>query len=224
MNILYLNDIDYSKVKKQFNKTVEFLENNDFNSAEIKKLPGTDFYRAKLDYENRLLFKFARYNNQTYILLLEVIYNHNYEKSRFLRGAKIDESKLRGPVNEAPVPAEDIIELNYVNPHSNRFHLLNKALSFDNIQQSVFTVKPPAVIVGSAGSGKTALTLEKIKQLKGDVLYVTLSPFLVDNSSTLYYSGNYINEKQNVDFLSFREFLETFRIISGQEVDFKNFN
>ena len=224
MNVLYLNDIDYSKVKKQFSKTVEHLENNNFNSAEIKKLPGTDFYRAKLDYENRLLFKFARYNNQTYILLLEVIYNHNYEKSRFLRGAKIDESKLRGPVNEAPVSGEDMVELNYVNPHSNRFHLLNKALSFDNVQQTVFTVKPPAVIVGSAGSGKTALTLEKIKQLKGDVLYVTLSPFLVDNSSTLYYSGNYINEKQNVDFLSFREFLETFRIISGQEVDFKNFN
>ncbi|MFW5823138.1 MAG: UvrD-helicase domain-containing protein, partial [Tangfeifania sp.] len=205
-------------------KTVEFLENNDFNSAEIKKLPGTDFYRAKLDYENRLLFKFARYNNQTYILLLEVIHNHNYEKSRFLRGAKIDESKLREWVNETPVPVEDMVELNYVNPHSNRFHLLNKALSFDNIQQTVFTVKPPVVIVGSAGSGKTALTLEKIKQLKGDILYVTLSPYLVDNSSMLYYSENYVNEKQNIDFLSFREFLETLKIISGKEVDFKNFN
>ena len=224
MNILYLNDIDYSKVKKQFNKTVEFLENNDFNSAEIKKLSDSGFYRAKLDYENRLLFKFAKYNNQTYILLLEVIYNHNYGKSRFLRGAKIDESKLRALLNKSQVSGEDIVELNYVNPHSNQFHLLNKALSFDNIQQTIFTVRPPAVIVGSAGSGKTALTLEKIKQLKGDVLYVTLSPFLVDNSSMLYYSGNYINEKQNVDFLSFREFLETLKIIPGQEVDFKNFN
>jgi hypothetical protein len=224
MNILYFNDINYSKVKKQFSKTVEFLENNNFNSAEVKKLPGTDFYRAKLDYENRLLFRFARYNNQTYILLLEVIYNHNYEKSRFLRGAKIDESKLRASVNEAQVPGEDIAELNYVNPRSNQFHMLNKALSFDNIQQNIFIVKPPVVIVGSAGSGKTVLTLEKIKQLKGDVLYVTLSPFLVDNSSMLYYSGNYINEKQNVDFLSFPEFLETLKIISGKEVDFKDFN
>lgn len=224
MNILYLNDIDYSKAKKQFSKTIEFLENNDFNSAEIKKLPGRDFYRAKLDYENRLLFKFAKYNNQTYILLLEVIYNHDYEKSRFLRGAKIDESKLRVLSNEKQVPKEDIVELNYVNHHSNRFHLLNKVLSFDNIQQNIFTVKPPVVIVGSAGSGKTVLTLEKIKQLKGDVLYVTLSPFLVDNSSMLYYSGNYVNEKQNVDFLSFREFLETLKVIPGKEVDFKNFN
>ncbi len=224
MNILYLNDIDYSKVKKQFNKTVEFLENNNFISAEIKKMPGSGFYRAKLDYENRLLFKFARHNNQTYILLLEVIYNHNYEKSRFLRGAKIDENKLRILADEKQIPREDIVELNYVNHHNNSFHLLNKVLSFDNIQQTIFTVKPPAVIVGSAGSGKTALTLEKIKQLRGDVLYVTLSPFLVDNSSMLYYSGNYINESQNVDFLSFRDFLDTLKVIAGKEVDYKDFN
>jgi hypothetical protein len=38
MNVLYLSDIDYSKVKKQFDKTVGFLENNDFDSAEIKKI------------------------------------------------------------------------------------------------------------------------------------------------------------------------------------------
>lgn len=224
MNILYLNNIDYSKVKNQFRKTVKFLEAGDFNSAEIKKLPDTGFYRAKLDYENRLLFKFARYNNQTYLLLLEVIYNHAYEKSRFLRGAKIDESKLRKLEHEKHIPNNDMVDLNFVNEHSNQFHLLNKALSFDNIQQNIFTVKPPVVIVGSAGSGKTVLTLEKIKQLKGDVLYVTLSPFLVENSSGLYYANSYVNEKQNVDFLSFREFLETLKVMNGKEVDFKAFN
>ena len=94
MNILYYNDIDNSRVKKQYSKTVGFLENNDFVSAEIKKISNSGYYRAKLDYENRLLFKFAKYNGQTYVLLLEVIYNHEYEKSRFLRGAKIDENRL----------------------------------------------------------------------------------------------------------------------------------
>ncbi len=224
MNILYLNDIDYSKVKKQFNKTVEFLKNNDFDSAEIKKLTNNGYYRAKLDYENRLLFKFAKYNSQTYILLLEVIYNHAYEKSRFLRGAKIDESKLKVLKSEKQVPEEETVELNYVNHKTNKFHLLNRVLSFDGFQQNIFTIKPPVVIVGSAGSGKTVLTLEKIKQLKGNVLYITLSPFLVDNSSRLYYSDNYVNEKQDVDFLSFKEYLETLKVIPGKEIDFKNFD
>src|SRR5680860_1109439 len=131
MNVLYLNDINYSRVKKQFTKTVGFLENNDFDSAEIKKLTNSGYYRAKLDYENRLLFKFAKYNGQTYVLLLEVIYNHAYEKSRFLRGAKIDESKLKVLKSERQVSEEEIVGLNYINQNSNKFHLLNKVLSFD---------------------------------------------------------------------------------------------
>jgi len=224
MKILYYNDLDSSRVKKQFIKTVNFLENNDFVSAEIKKLTDKGYYRAKLDYENRLLFKFAQYNHQTYILLLEIIYNHEYEKSRFLRGAKIDESKLLALKNEKQVTEDEMVELSYVNHHTNRFHLLNKVISFDSVQQDIFTVRPPVVIVGSAGSGKTVLTLEKIKQLNGNVLYVTLSPFLVDNSTKLYYSDNYINEKQDVDFLSFKEYLDTLRVIPGKELDYRSFN
>ena len=94
MEILYYRGLDYRKVKKQFEKTVEFLKAGDFSSAEVKKMASNGYYRAKLDYENRLLFKFAWYKDQYYLLLLEVIYNHEYEKSRFLRGAKIDENKL----------------------------------------------------------------------------------------------------------------------------------
>jgi ankyrin repeat protein len=224
MNVLFLSDIDFSKVKKQFGKTVEFLEKNDFDSAEIKKLTNSGYYRAKLDYENRLLFKFAKYNGQTYILLLEVIYNHAYEKSRFLRGAKVDESKLTVLKNEKQIPEEEKVELNYVNKQTNRFHLLNKALSFDDLQQNIFNLNPPVIIVGSAGSGKTVLTLEKIKQLHGNVLYITLSSFLVENSSRLYYSDHYSNDKQEVDFLSFKEYLQTLKVIPGKEVDYKNFN
>jgi len=224
MNILYFNDLDYSRVSKQFDKTVEFFKNDDFNSAEIKKLSYKDYYRAKLDNTNRLLFKFARYNGQTYILLMEVIYNHEYDKSRFLRGAKIDESKLNILKSKKAIPDKEFIDLNYVNHNTGKFHLLNKVLSFDDIQQKIFAVKPPVVIVGSAGSGKTVLTLEKIKLLKGNVLYVTLSPYLVDNSSRLYYSDNYVNEKQDVDFLSFKEYLETLKVIPWKELDFKSFN
>lgn len=224
MNVLYLNDIDYSRVKKQFDKTVKFFENDDFDSAEIKKLTISGLYRAKLDYENRLLFKFGKYNGQTYVLLLEVILNHAYEKSRFLRGAKIDEDKLKALKSEKQVSEEEMIELNYINHNTNKFHLLNKALSFDDLQQNIFNLKPPVIIVGSAGSGKTVLTLEKIKQLTGNVLYITLSPFLVDNSSRLYFSDYYVNVKQEVDFLSFKEYMETLKVIPGKEVDFKSFN
>ncbi|MCD4675504.1 MAG: UvrD-helicase domain-containing protein [Desulfobacula sp.] len=224
MNILFYKDLNISGVTKQYEKTVNFLKNGDFISADVKKMKNTGYYRAKLDYENRLIFKFARYKEQTYILLLEVIRNHNYDKSRFLGGAaRIDETKLLAVRNEKDIEKEQQPELTYLNQKASKFHLLDKVISFDNIQEEIFNLNPPVVIIGSAGSGKTVLTLEKIKPLKGNILYATLSPFLVEYSAKLYYSNNYINENQDIDFLSFTEFLETLKIISGKELDYKNF-
>ncbi|MFH1319518.1 MAG: ankyrin repeat domain-containing protein [Bacteroidota bacterium] len=223
MEVLIYNDIDYSKVKKQFDKTVEFLRNENFDSAEIKKLSHNGYYRAKLDYENRLLFKFAHHNNKNYILLLETILNHDYDKSRFLRGATIDESKLVPFPDSKQLPTEDIQLLPYVNPKIASFHILDKILSFDHDQQEIFHLPTPLIIIGSAGSGKTVLTLEKIKTLRGNILYITLSSFLAEHSAKLYYSFNYNNENQEIDFLSFREFIETLRIPQGKEIDFKAF-
>ena len=223
MNILYYRGLDYRKVKKQFEKTVEFLKAGDFSSAEVKKMSSNGYYRAKLDYENRLLFKFAWYKDQYYLLLLEVIYNHAYDKSRFLRGAKIDENKLELLRSTDEIGEQNREELVYANPRSVHFHILDKVISFDQEQERLFGLKPPVIIIGSAGSGKTALTLEKLKTLKGDVLYVTLSPFLVENSASLYYANHYENDKQEIDFLSYKEFLETLRIIKGRELDFHAF-
>ncbi len=223
MNILYYKGLTWPKVKEQFQKTVDFLQNNDFRSAEVKKLTNTEYFRAKLDYENRLLFKFAKHQDQMHILLLEVIYNHEYDKSRFLRGAKIDKNKLLPVKQKEKISQEDVSTMSYINPKSKHFYLLDKALSFDDNQQDIFKIQPPVIIIGSAGSGKTVLTLEKIKLLKGNILYITLSPFLAENSFRLYYSNNYNNEKQNIEFLSYIEFLNTLKIIPHRELDYKTF-
>ncbi|WP_373496692.1 UvrD-helicase domain-containing protein [Aquiflexum sp.] len=223
MDILYYSDLDFSKVKKQFEKTVDFLKNGDFKSAEIKKMQPTSYYRAKLDVENRLLFKFASYEGKNYILLLEVILNHEYEKSRFLKGAEIDETKIKLLLSEKEITKEDLLPLAYVNSKATSFNLLDKAISFDESQELIFHKRPPVIIIGSAGSGKTALTLEKIKLLKGRILYITLSPYLVENSSSLYYSFEYDNEKQEVEFLSFHDFIQSIKVAEGKEIDFKTF-
>ena len=223
MDLLFYNDLDYKKVSAQFNKVVEQLSHSNFNGAEVKKMPNTGFYRAKLDYENRLLFKIARHGSKKYLLLLEVIYNHDYANSRFLRGAKIDEAKCVAMPSPEAVVENEVVELSYVNPAVTKFHLLDKFISFDEFQEDVFRLKPPVIIIGSAGSGKTALTLEKLKTLKGRVLYVTLSPFLVESSSNQYYSYHYENEKQEIDFLSFKDFCSTLKILQGHEMDQRAF-
>jgi hypothetical protein len=217
------NDIDPGKVRKQFDRTIEQLSRGDFAAADVKKMTGTGYYRAKLGYENRLLFKFASFNNQTCLLVLEIIFNHEYDKSRFLRGSEVDESKLIPVKNQQEVSAEDLLPLIYINRRSNHFHLLDKVLSFDDDQNEILALSLPQIIIGSAGSGKTALTLEKIKSLNGKVLYITLSPYLAENSAQLFYSFNYENEELETDFLSYREYIETLHMPHGKEMDFKTF-
>ena len=223
MNILRYNELDTSGLDAPFERVVERLWAGDFRAADVKKLAPGPYYRAKLSDADRLLFRFARHNGSTYLLLLEVIRHHAYDRSRFLNGAAVDEAKLEPIPDPAAVPAPDHEELPYVNPAHPRVHLLDKILSFDDLQHEAFNLRPPLILIGSAGSGKTVLTLEKVKQLAGDILYVTHSAYLAENARNLYYSFNYENEAQNVEFLSYKEYLETLRVPAGKPMTFREF-
>ncbi len=223
MNILQYNDLDFSKARAAFDRTVAALQAGDFRAADVKKLTGTPYYRAKLSDADRLLFRFGTYGGRTYLLLLEVILAHAYEKSRFLNGAKVDDSKLQPVADPTAVAGEDCVSLPYVNPEQTRFHVLDKILSFDDRQIEAFGLRTPLILIGAAGSGKTALTLEKLKCLYGDVLYVTLSAYLAENARNLYYSHGYENDRQNIDFLSLREYVETLRVPPGRPITFRAF-
>ncbi len=214
MKVLLYRGLDPTTIPG-YEKLAAYLAADDFRSADVKKV-GDNLYRARLDHSNRLLFALYRHKGERCVLALEHIHRHAYEKSRFLaRGVSIDEDRI--PSVDAGA-AEEAPELPYLNPRRPRFHLLDKVLSFDDDQEAVYRQSPPLVIIGSAGSGKTALTLEKMKDAPGDILYVTRSPFLVQNARDLYYAHGYDNDEQNVDFLSFREYLESIRVPDGKEI------
>jgi hypothetical protein len=223
MEILIYNDLEFHKLKKQFDKTVTYLKAGDFRSADVKKLVNTDFYRAKLDETNRLLFKIGDHNGKKYLLLLEVILNHRYEKSRFLNGAPVDDAKLTAVTSEKNLQDHDIPAMGFINANQKHFHVLDKILSFDDTQTDIINLPLPVIVIGSAGSGKTALTLEKAKTLPGRVLYTTLSPYLVENAQNLYYSYEYENPKQEIEFLSFYEYVSSFEVPRGHELGFRAF-
>lgn len=225
MNLLYYKELDISPVKKQFERVEQYLKEGNFSAADVKKMPDTGgYYRARLDKENRLLFRFAEYRGEQYLLLLEVILNHAYEKSKFLRGARLDEGKFQ-PMGKNDLKREaEAQRLGFVHPQRPVFHLLDKPISFDDAQQAVFTLPLPLVVIGSAGSGKTALTLEKMKQLRGRVAYVSLSPYLVENARRIYYASGFEEEGQEVDFISFHEYLQGIKIPEGREITFRDFD
>ncbi|GAB4410522.1 MAG: hypothetical protein OHK0039_15020 [Bacteroidia bacterium] len=62
-----------------------------------------------------------------------------------------------------------------------------------------------------------------MKHLRGNILYISLSPYLIENAQQTYYAHNYENDHQEVDFLSFREYLEGLRVPQGKELTFRSF-
>ncbi len=222
--ILFYNQLDSRNVQKNFDKVLLQLSKGDFKSADVRKMTNAGYYRARLNSKDRLLFTLVSYKQKKYLLLLEVIQHHDYSKSRFLRGAQMPGEEAMQPLARAEdVPQTDIKQLNYINESGQSIHVLNKFISFDDTQQAIFQVHPPLIIIGSAGSGKTVLVLEKLKQLKGNVAYISLSNYLVENARKIYFSNNYENEESEVDFLSFQQYLESWQIPEGKEINFRAF-
>jgi hypothetical protein len=223
MRLLEYADLDISRVRDAYRKASEAIARGDFRSADVKKLAGGNgrLYRAKLDYANRLLLTFVRHGEETCALALEVIEGHAYEKSRFLRGAPLDENKI-----VAVEPAQAVADaepLRYLHPERPRVHFLDKALSLDDAQEAIYRLPAPVVIVGGAGSGKTALTLEKLKLAEGETLYVTRSAYLAQTARDLYYANGFERDRQDAQFLSYREFIETLRVPAGREATWRDF-
>ena len=219
MKIRLYEGIDEARIPN-FARFRRAVERDDFAAADMGKI-GDNLYRARLGKSARLLFSFYRHDERVECLVLEHLPNHEYGKSRFLaRGADVDETRIQPLERPADVEPEPLV---YLNPATARFHVLDKVLSFDDEQQAIFELPPPLVIVGSAGSGKTALMLEKMKRAIGDVLYVSLSPYLVESARALYRANDYDDEDQQVDFLSFAEFLESVRVPPGREATYADF-
>ena len=214
MQVLLYNDLDIKKIIG-FSKFKKAIEADNFTQADVKKI-ADNLYRAKLNQKARLLFSLYQYQQQSYCLVLEYLPEHDYEKSRFLAG--------KTQINEGKITTVDLTEITpapavYINQAQTHFYYLDKILSFDQQQQVIYDTPAPVVIIGSAGSGKTALMLEKMKQAVGDILYLSHSPYLVKNARDLYYANGYLNVNQEeVDFLSLREYIETIAVPEGREV------
>lgn len=225
MDFLTYAQLDVPKrLAAAFDKTRSAIERDDFASPDVKKLSGHPFYRAKLDYDSRLLLQFVEHGGRRACLALEIIEQHAYDRSRFLRGARVDEALGLGPqVASVDEVQHGTVPVRYLHPGRREFHVLDKPLSFDDRQAELYRLPLPLLLVGCAGSGKTALTLTKLRELRGEVLYVTQSPYLAESAAQLYFAHGYENDAQNVDFSSYRALLEGIEVPRGREVTLRDF-
>jgi len=221
MRLLTYAGLEPGTLQAQFDKFRAAIERDDLRSVDMKKLANAPYFRAKLDHASRVLVRFVRYREETVCLALEIIFQHAYEKSRFLRNARVDESKFED--TSLRTATADATPVRYLHPGRSDFHLLDQPISFDAAQEEIYRLPAPLVLVGSAGSGKTALTLQKLRLAEGTVLYLTQSAWLARSAHALYFAHGFENPAQEPVFLSYHEFLETIRIPSGREVGFADF-
>ena len=227
MRILEYIGLNTRGVEVAYQRVSQAIAVGDFRAAQVKKLVGpvgaqhTPYWRAKLNDADRLLFTLLRHGDEVCALMLEVIRQHDYAGSRFLRGASIDEQKIVDCA--APPPPAEVQPVRYLHPQRKSVHLLDKPISFDDAQHEVFCKPAPLIVVGSAGSGKTALTLEKLKHAEGEVLYVTRSAYLAQSARDLYYAHGFEHSGQEALFLSYREFIEAIEVPQGREVSWRDF-
>lgn len=79
---------DESPLRRKLNEIIKDLEeNNSTSQGDIKLIKGDgniEYFRAKLSDSDRLLFRHIKYNDKDAFVILEVILNHDYHKSKFL--------------------------------------------------------------------------------------------------------------------------------------------
>ncbi len=226
MKVLEYAGLDTARVRSAYAKVREALERGDFRAAQVRKLAGFNgftCYRARLNDADRLLFTLLRHGDEHCVLVLEVILNHAYDRSRFLRGAEIDEARIVEADVDVADAVRDAQPVRYLHPEHTTIHVLDKPLSFDDAQLAIYRRPAPLILVGSAGSGKTALTLEKLKHAEGEVLYVTHSAYLAQSARDLYFARGFEHAGQDASFLSFREFVESIRVPQGREAAWRDF-
>ena len=232
MKILEYSGLDTQRVAAAYRKVCDAIAQGDFHAAQVRKLAqgslhGNPCYRARLNDADRLLFVLIRHGDEICALMLEVIAHHRYDTSRFLRGARIDPEHIDTgeDVNaeQALSAARQTPPLRYLHPERRTVQLLDKPLSFDDAQDAIYRQAPPLILVGSAGSGKTALTLEKLKHATGEVLYVTHSTYLAQSARDQYHAHGYEHLEQDAVFLSYREFIESIRVPPGREATWHDF-
>jgi hypothetical protein len=222
MRFLTYAGLSPGNLTRAFEKVREAIVRDDFRSAEVKKLSVDGYYRARLDASNRLLLKFLDHGGERACLAVELIRNHAYDKSRFLRGATFDADKIELP-KDIDATAIEAMSVRFIHPERCRVEILDKPISFDDTQDAVVRTPPPVLLVGSAGSGKTAVALSRLREVAGEVAYITRSAYLAENASRIYHSYEFAREDQEAVFLSQREFLESIRVPEGRPVTFTEF-
>ncbi len=193
--IFYWRDVyGDAKLFEPYRAKIAQLLAGEYRALNLEILRGyrqPPLYSIRVNIDTRILF--TTYENS--ICLLDVVLNHDYEKSRFLKSKVLQAYLGKREIQDEPVfqfdedngdalPKEPIETQDYIaiEPYH---HLM---ITLNTEQEEAIHVQLPAIIYGPAGAGKTCVALSILLQYIRDhagedgafpVIYVCQNPNLI---------------------------------------------
>jgi ankyrin repeat protein/thymidine kinase len=200
------------------------------HGANVEKLRNHEVYSIRTNNKGRILFTYRIINGFNHIIILEILENHEYNRSKFLKKhvlAKfleknqaaletvIDADFEPAKLPPSTVPNAHDATLTFTAAYENN----GTYIVLDEEQEKSRSAKTPLIIEGPPGSGKTSLAVVLLKQAVENnqrVLYVTQSSLLADKIRNEWVSSSeYIDGK--ADVLAYKE-LSADLIDDGKEI------
>ena len=216
------------------------LLQGNYTKKNIEKLRGHDIYSLRLGDAERLLFTTIKINGEEYLLILDYLPTHDYHKSRFLRsGVLRDYLEKNAEAYQEVVREQFVFEAVAEDQYQERMRAVGIAenanppdvldyyqqriIALNAYQKEALKVKPPTLISGVAGSGKSSVALSLLVEYIGSqgnaileeeeaprrVLYVSQSPHLVNTIKAAWVSLPIaVDNPHQVDFLTYDELVK----------------
>lgn len=213
----------------------------------IKKIAGTNFlYEFRVDNGDRIFFLFnSSIRDISHGSLIFLIYSSHDMAIKKAKRKEINESSLKEFIVFDQENNIKFIDENFFNYNNlityeiiddshfieNFYDKKYKYYYLNDQQYSCLVDLPPHFIAGSAGSGKSTITLRKLLNLEENhefydvskILYLTTNRYLKDSSFEQYLEFRKGSE-QIAEFFTLKEFIcQNLQISSNQIVEFNGF-
>ncbi|KTD21019.1 Uncharacterized conserved protein [Legionella londiniensis] len=208
------------KHQEQIQKVVGQLLSGCTSSADLdlKRSKKYKIYGARLNQSDRLLFTTVKIEGKSHLLILDIIENHDYQKSWVFKKQAItafmgqdftslkqkeinSEAEFEACENPIPLSSAQAKQQSFKPLFGHRYH--GEFIKLTSVQEAALQAGFPLLVRGAAGSGKSCVAfalLEKWLNLltnaqtpnnhKSRLLFVAKSKLLVENFKTLFNKNN----------------------------------
>ena len=223
---------------------IDDLINGTYTETDLEKLKNYNIYSYRLNQRDRLLFTTIQIDDEQYLLVLDVVLSHDYQKSPFLQNQGVLKNFLEKNSEEliAAVNASDFHQADNPmqllrddeegereDPEMVVVDYFNQQfIQLSDEQQHALQVPLPALISGSAGSGKTCVAmvlladyyqkslLEEAEGMQTPMLYVSASPNLVRAMRRMWEELHPEVSEDKVQFKTYDELLQESPELEGK--------